>query len=143
MRPRRNILPWIVLLALTVGASAQESTKRSNIPAPAKTIRKYANPCNLHPDVAFLYDHNTYDLQSGCFYRLLFDTPKAVLFRHCACYLSEDVYYFYYRDPKFEYDLAFGKEPTSQFAGHAIWTRRFDSTNWQLQTADAIMASPR
>jgi hypothetical protein len=139
---RAMVSVCVLCLAATTTKADQQQKVDTAPPQPATNVSGCA-PCFSRPNVAFLYDHNTYDLQSGCFYRLLFDTPKAVLFRHCCCYLSEDRYYFYYRDSKFEYDLAFGKDPKSNFAGHAIWIRRFDSREWQLQTAEAVMASPR
>lgn len=135
---------WIILVLNAIGAEPSANISRSVSPSePAAEVAVQSVPCGCRPKVAFLYDHNTYDLQTGCFYRLLFDTPRALLFRHCGLYLSEDGQYFYYRDSKFAYDLAFGKEPANHFAGHAIWMRRFGSPNWQLQTSEAIMASPR
>jgi hypothetical protein len=125
------------------GQPSEQASSKKPVPEPTTKVRVCKSQCGRCVNLVFVYDRNTFDLHDRCFSRLLFDTPKAVLFKNCASYLSEDDNFLYYLDQTFEREMAFGKCPEDTFAGHAIWSRRVGTSDWELLTIDAVMASPR
>ena len=106
----------------------------ANLPAP--------DPYAPVVERAFLYNHHVFDLKNGTFTLLLFDVPKALLFRIPATYVSEDQQHYFYYERRLNREWAFAKSPADNFANHAVWSRIRGSKDWQLESSEAVMASP-
>jgi hypothetical protein len=93
-------------------------------------------------DRAYLFGGSTCHLADSTFYQLLFDTPNALVIKSQVSLVAFDERFTYFHEPRFDYEWAFAKEPTGLFAGHAVWSRRHGTVEWNLRSTEAVMATP-
>jgi hypothetical protein len=112
-------------------------------PEPPPATLPAPDPTAPRPALAYTFDGNTFLLSDGKFFLLLFDTPRAHLFRCDARYLAADSRFYYYLDQRFGYQWAFSKDPADNFARHAVWSRQEETSSWHLRSSTAVMAQDR
>jgi hypothetical protein len=92
-----------------------------------------------------MHNLNSYHLPSREFYLWRGDTPKAILFKVHADFVSSDVNFFYFRttSPVMAVEWAFTRQPDDNFlVAHPIWVRDLGETTWSVEAADATLATP-
>lgn len=142
--PRQILLSIVTVVSLWSTLSSPAGAQATANPPP-KTIPAYAAGM-ARPDKIYLHDYNAYHLQDRVFYLWLGDTPKAYLFKVPADFLSSDDDFYYFRDsrPEFGNEWAFVRKPENDFLKkRSIWRRKAGDQDWEEETSNATLASPR
>ena len=148
---KNTLVAIIMAVTLSVVGSADDSTDKhyeklmSNIMVPEPPPGKIppAAGAAMAVNVVYLSNGTTFHLAEGVFYRLLYDTPKAVVFKCKAQLLASDDRFYYFHDERFDYEWAFSIDPRDNFANHSIWSRKHGQVEWRLQSGEAVMANSK
>lgn len=80
---------------------------------------------------AYLCHDGTFDLLDGRFYLIFHDTPRVVLIKFSAQYISQNDQFYFFYEPRMQIHWAFAKHEGAG-GGFAVWQHLKTANKWEL-----------